>query len=427
VISSRIGIVTAEPYLREAIARGADVWIGAPATLHDQIAEIATIGADRLIDLNTVADSRPWLRRLHTGLTLLLASPKLTRSHLLLNDPRSIATTPYGHLLRRIAKYTARLHPRRFNQLCSATLRWFQRNPFPTRTVVVVSFCAEFHLLTARGQRTITIVESWDHPMKKPAGYLTTTVVGWNADINADWIKLQGANSSVIGYPVKLGYALSQAGRPSSAADRKRVMYAVGTSSNTDRRDQYEGEREVIEHVCRATRSSGWELLIKPKPNGRTGDFDDFDQRYEHVSIGAYREAASALDYFLDEDYNAVRHAELESCDLVVNCWTTFGLDAAAAGVPVLQLDLRDFDRWPSVAKGSRNYHLATYLVGRADAFRPDPGRELADTLAEELRDPMPRAVRFTEAVRSWVVPSSAPETIVGRVVDAVCWTSDVV
>lgn len=422
VISSRIGLVTADPYVRAALRRGTDVWVCAPSSLLSTVTERFALPDDRLLGLDALARQRRRLKQIHTGMVLMLASPKLTRSHLLLNDPRSVATTRLGTVLRRIARYTARLHPRRLNSSITAVLCRLHRNPFPTRTVIAISFCSEPALLTARGMDVTTIIESWDHPMKKPAGYTTSAVVGWNDDINRDWQTLQGARRLIVGYPVKLAYALEAGERPMDDSDGRpqRAMYAVGTSSNTDRTEHFAGELEVIEAVCAATAASGWELLIKPKPNGKSGDFDHFADRHPHVSIGAYRDVASALDYDLDDDYNEVRRAELDACDLVINCWTTFGLDAAAAGKPVLQLDLREFHQWPAVAKGSGNYHLTHYLVGLEDAFRPDPVNGLCAALTDELADPFPRARRFTDVARAWVTPSRPPDEIVERVIDLV-------
>lgn len=427
VVSSRIALVTAEPYLRTAVERGVDVWLCAPRALLSSASDRFPLSEDRLLDLEAIATTRRRLKKLHSAMILMLASPKLTRSHLLLNDPRSVATNRTGRLLRRVAKHTARLHPRQFNRLATTVLRLFHGNPFPTDVVIAVSFCSEPHLLTGRGMKISTIVESWDHPMKKPAGYTTDTVVGWNDDISGDWAELQGARRSVVGYPIKLAYAFTGASSmiEERTSNRRRAMYAVGTSSNSDRSDHYRGELDVIEQVCIATQLANWELLIKPKPNGRTGDFDEFEDRYPHVTIGTYRDAPTALDYDLDDEYNKIRRDELESCDLVINCWTTFGLDAAAAGVPVLQLDLREFARWPAIARGSGNYHLANYLVGLEHAFRPDPARALAESLAVELGDPFPRAKRFTGAARSWVTPEAPIDSLIDDALDTILDRAD--
>lgn len=171
-------------------------------------------------------------------------------------------------------------------------------------------------------------------------------------------------------------------------------MYAVGTSSNTDRPDWYRDELELIEALCEATGQAGWSLLIKPKPNGRTGDFDHLAAAYPHVEVGLYRDAPSALDYYLDDEYNRCRLEELEQCDLVVNCWTTFALDAAAAGKPVLQLDARSVVGWPALKLGLENYHLSNYILSRSNTLRPTPETELIPTVVKRLAALGPEAWR---------------------------------
>lgn len=418
VVSSRIGLQTAEPYIEAAIGHEFPVTVCCPSELHTHVRQRYPV---EVLDLSAVARNRSRLRAVHTAMTVLLASPKATRAHLLLNDPRSVATTPTGRAARAVARFTAQLQPRRLNAVVDAALRPLHRNPFPTRAVIAVSFCSEPYLLTARDQQVTTVIESWDHPTKKPAGYRTDIVVGWNVDICDDWMQFQGARHSLTGFPAKLTYAFDAAASSTTdSSDRtigRRAMYCVGTSSNTDRTEQFEDELAVIEEICAATEEAGWRLLIKPKPNGRSGDFDAFADRYAHVDIGAYRDSSSALDYYLDDEYNRTRSDELASCDLVINCWTTYGLDAAIAGRPVLQLDLRRHVQWPALAAGCQNHHLATYLVGRQHAFRPDPDRPLVAELSERLRDPWITATAFSADVRSWLEPSTHVRTIADTVV----------
>ena len=264
--------------------------------------------------------------RLHAVLTTLFASRHFNRSYPLLQDPRRRSQGWKGRVLRFMTRLLPKLHPRRFNRAVDRVFSTVQRNPFSTELIVAVSFASMPSLLSTRSQRVVTLVESWDHPVKKAAGYVTDQVVGWNDDINRDWSEFQGAHDTLVGYRVKLSYALAASSGSLStrvqtcdARRGRRAMYAVGTSSNTDRPDWYRDELELIEALCEATGQAGWSLLIKPKPNGRTGDFDHLAAAYPHVEVGLYRDAPSALDYYLDDEYNRCRLEELEQCDLVVN------------------------------------------------------------------------------------------------------------
>lgn len=416
VVGSMVALVTAEPYLRAALDRTDDVWLVAP----DDVAAHARRVVPALERTARPVCSDPAdraLRLLHTGLAVLLADRPFKTHLSALRDPRRARGGLPSRILLAISTATARMPPPVVNRLLDRLLRLVQRNPYPTRDVVAVSYPPLPHRLCARDQRVVTVMESWDHASKKAAGYVSDAVVAWNGDLGRDWQHGQGAQCTVVGYPVKLRYAIEHQA-PETAG--RTLMYAAGTSANTDRPGWYADELEVIEELCAATSATGWELLIKPKPNGRVGDFDAVAARHAHVRVGTYRDAADAVDYYLDDTYNEARMADLAACSMVVNCWTTFALDAALAGRPVLQLDLRQHrDRWPALAQAMHNHHLATYLLGdQPGVIRPDPAVPLRDALAKVLADPSAPAEAFRDHLRSWLLPGRAADAAVAAVLD---------
>ena len=195
-------------------------------------------------------------------------------------------------------------------------------------------------------------------------------------------------------------------------------MYAAGTSSNTDRPGWFADELAVIEQLCHATQTAGWRLLIKPKPNGRRDEFARFVHSFEHVTTGAYGNASDAVDYDLDDHYNRTRLAELSSCDLVINAVTTFALDAAVAGLPVMQLDLRDDPSFVALGAAMRNHHIATHLLGSPHIVSTGRGRPLREAVAEALAHPTDGPERFSAALREWVLPPRSLDDAVRSVLD---------
>ena len=47
-------------------------------------------------------------------------------------------------------------------------------------------------------------MESWDHAVKVPNGYVSNIVFGWNKDLCEDWAKYQNDKNTKVFYPAKL-------------------------------------------------------------------------------------------------------------------------------------------------------------------------------------------------------------------------------
>lgn len=313
---------------------------------------------------------------------------------------------------------------RSVNGFLQRSLRAVTPNLFGARVVLAASRNAFPHALCAKGLRTATVMESWDHPVKWPMGYRSEVAFAWNHDLAEDWRSYQGDSDTRVSYPFKLRSWLESnevLWRPPCSGQSLLAVYAAGTSSHSYINKLHEFEIRLLDLVCRGTAEAGWRLLIKPKPNGRAGDFDQFLKRYGHVSVGHYRDTDAPNEYYLDESYNRRRVAEMKGASVLINALTTFGLDAALMGMPVLQLDCRACPELKSVAEGQTNHHIQRYLLGDSClCLRPSGERDLQEGIARWLRRPDDRAARLTERIREWLRPAASLEQSVAAVVSAV-------
>jgi hypothetical protein len=140
----------------------------------------------------------------------------------------------------------------------------------------------------------------------------------------------------------------------------------------------------------------------------------------EGVELGSFSRAVStnrSLDYVLDDETNDLRLRELSSVELVVSTVTTFGLDAAAAGVPVLQLALENAEAYPGISSAARNAHLLRYLSSLPEVIRlgADRGQNRA-ILHDALQSWYSKAQKTTERLHHWLT-----QDLAGRA-EAACW-----
>ncbi len=272
---------------------------------------------------------------------------------------------------------------------------------FPSRRVLAISFPLVPLRLCQRDLIVDTVVDSWDHPVRRTAGYRTRIAIAWNDDLGRDWQTYQGADRVLIGPPVKLEYAL---GNPTQATNQKRTMlYPVATSSHYP--TWFEEELAIIGAIARAARRAGWDVLVKPKPENRLEEFEPILGKFANLSLGAFLGSFGALDYHLSPDYNDKRLIELSQATLVVNGLTTFGLDAACAGVPLIQLDLRSCESLRVLRGVAANHHLAAHLYRLTSPALIEPRSlvELETLLVARLASREPGPGVAAANLREWV------------------------
>lgn len=413
VLPSLIAYYTAEPVVQAVLERGTSVYLACNEAVRSRLSNLGgPAAALPVVSLPALEKRHSRIGKLHRALVFIFAGSGSSEYY---RHLRAEGATGVWH---KAAWSFARRWPSRayvdVNRSASRIISLLLSNPFPTRRVVAISPSSSPHLLCGRAQDVITLIESWDHAHKVPAGYVSRMVIAWNEDLADDWRRYQGGAEFIVGYPLKLRHAL-EFGR----GVRKRhgtapvAMYAAATSATTTHRGWFHDELVLVNDIALATDQAGWRLLIKPKPNGRPGDFDRIAQRFPHVEVGAYGDARTPSEYYLERSYNERRMKELASCDLVINYGTTFALDAAAAGCPILQLDLRHAVRYPEVARWSRGVHIEKYLLDDQDSVLVHHGpSSVVDTLAARLSSLGNGPIRFSAKLRDWLTSMSLEEGV---------------
>ncbi len=404
VVSHRIGLSAASPYVEELIRLGFEVVIYCLGDFEQTARSLWPNPTVRISGSDALSD--PKWAALHRR-----AAESLSRLQPGLNPDQRPNWSHRSMPARRALRLTRRMLSR-FD--ANTVNRWLSTSAakassvFTEDVVFVVTTSTRPWLHAAGNKPTISVTESWDHPVRRTAGYRTNVVLGWNRDIGDDWVQFQGADASFVAGPWKLAYAIDAfpLSTTSADSDRPRLLYAVGTSSATPQ--WFNAEYRLIELVADAACDAGWDVTLKLKPNGKRSDYADIAERYDNVRLTDEKSSPNPMDYHLGDAYNQQRLRDLADADLVINAVTTFALDAACAGVPVLQLAEFAGDELSGIRSASRNFHLQKYLLNDPlQVFSVDSSTFRMD-LSEWLRDPDRRAANYTARVREWLVPDSS-------------------
>lgn len=254
----------------------------------------------------------------------------------------------------------------------------------------------------------ISIMESWDHPMKLPYYINPDFNLTWNKDLKVDTKYFQNLKKIYQIYPLKFRYiydrlTVSNEEIETSISNQTYlrelhllkgkdiVMYPTTTSSIGI---YHEGEMDVIDDLCQAIQNTGKTLYIKPKPNGPKGDYDEFC-KYENVIVGMYASNPDSRD-MLNEEYHSFRYLLLKYSNMVVNVGTTFGLEAAIADKRLLQLDLQT-DKYGSFTDFSKTYHLEKYILNSEHTYKYNGNVNLLREAILNTND------AFKDYIKNWI------------------------
>ncbi|MFA9395559.1 MAG: hypothetical protein ACERJ1_12730 [Halodesulfovibrio sp.] len=320
-------------------------------------------------------------------------------------------------LLLRLSRYLPHVSNAKINGLLRSLIGLNFSNPFKETNVLVGSLNASSHLLCATGINIYTFMESWDHPVKNPNGYVSDYVFCWNEELAEDWSLHQYDKKTITFFPLKLRYALDVVKEQRDTVVKndkvsRRLVYAVASTDKFSTPTICGVERQILRDLAEFTAARGLELHIKPRPNGYVGEFESFRLKYSHVTIGDVQnlENDQAADYYYDTKTNEQRFSNVVDALLVINAFTTFGIDSCVADIPVLQLDLRHADGYEASNLIYDNYHLKKYLISPEHTIHPE-GQSLLEFLSsmneESLLD---LASNYKDEIKQTFVPKMSME-----------------
>lgn len=280
--------------------------------------------------------------------------------------------------LKNILGYMIYVENKKINIFCYKLFSLF-KNRLKSKFLISISRVRSNHLICSKEIKHVSVMESWDHPVKSPYWSNPNVILTWNKDLKKDYKKYQHFHGTKVHFikPIKFRYIGERRNKSiGSLSEQLRnkdyisdidvvkkkdyIMYITMTSSLNP--SQHEGEMKLIDQLCWAASNLNENLYIKPKPNGPTGDYDIFKQKYSNVVVGTYASNPNSID-MLDEEYHTFRYLLLYYCKLVVNYGTTFVLEAALMDKPILQLNLSS-RHYGKFGEYSNNVHIRKYLLG---------------------------------------------------------------
>ena len=412
VIDFKIYAYLFHPIVKKLVDRKIAVFIYTTSGIADFIKEI--FEGEKLvevIELDSIKRKHKTRFRIHRSLLILCTRKDFSFQFMKRREQITKQYKGIQGLMLRIAKYTPKIQNLKINVFLSNVMSIGLTNPFKTERVLVGSLNASAELLSAKDQKVYTVMESWDHAVKDPNGYTSDHIFAWNESLGVDWKKNQGEDNWSAMYPLKLRYAKNEVRKNNLWANRERLdrplcVYAVASTRQFSINVLCDIENRIIKDLVIATEDAGWDLLIKPRPNGKIGEFDHFSNKNKHVSVGNIHKDTikDPANYYLDDQYNSLRFREVLRADLVINAFTTFGLDAAAAGIPVLQIDLRESVDYKDSWLVYDNYHIKNHLLTRKGVLR-FKGKKFSGAMTDYLTNSSGKEFVHRDDLYEWLFP----------------------
>ncbi|MFT7248443.1 MAG: hypothetical protein ACI97P_001221 [Arcticibacterium sp.] len=428
VIDFRIYYYLFEPVVDSFIERGVKVYLVCNKDIKDFISsKRQDLGCIEFVSLPVIKRKFRVHKVIHRILTIFFTRYDFSHQYAKRINQVTIKAKGMKRLLYFISRFVPKVANSNINAFTHNAVRVISKNPFPTSTVLVGSLNASPELLCAKNLRVVTLMESWDHTVKIPNGYLSDKVIVWNKELRDDWVEYQNDKNVDWVYPLKLRYAIENINKTGAWELNKKeegkpmCVYAVASTRVFSVPQIVELERRLIADLCIATDKANWDLLIKPRPHGDLKEFDEFSESFQHVKVGYMEDASSnPADYYLNDEYNAIRFSEVLPARIVINCFTTFGLDAATAGIPVLQLDLRETSRYEDSQMFYSNHHINKYLITDRSTLKVPSGVDLVEYIADYLSNSRGLEFDYTKSICDWLIPEASFQDSMDRLVDLV-------
>ena len=427
LIDSRIYAYLFSPIVQKLVYMNVKIYIYARLDIIDQIkGDIVENPLINYLTLDPILKKNRGRFFLHRALMNIFTN----RDFLYLSTEKyKLASKKYSPLTKFIfilSRFIPKVPNGKINEFLSKITSAGMKNPFRTRVILVASLnsCAE--LLGLKSQAVITVMESWDHAVKKPSGYSSRMVFVWNSALRDDWKAKQNDKEVHVFYPLKLRYARDVVPFQDLSSYKKHkdkfFVYSVAATRRFSFPSLVNLEKRLIEDLAKAAQAAGWDFFIKPRPNGEPGEFDEILKKYSNVKIGSVlnQKAGHPANYFLDDEYNFLRFSEIAGAEFVINAFTTFGLDAASANVPVLQIDIRKADSYEDSKFVYENDHIKKHLLQKEFVLKLSGN--LVNSFKEYLLKPNDYPAQYSKALKKWLYTdlsqNQAIDKLINKVID---------
>lgn len=409
-VDSAIGLFTLEPIILSYVEDGIELDIVCDQTsfetVNDRLGKVS--GLNIKLWKPTAYITR--MNALHLILQTLITPYTFPKPY------KSLTAYRFAHrgfllgFIYKLSLISPKLSYSRINRFLVKIFGVFPNLKFGSKKVIVASRIKMPFILCQPKLEVTTVMESWDHPAKTPVGYVSNQVFCWNNALVNDWKKYQGDQTVLKYYPTKLGFWVENSIKEKQALgdSHKKFMYPATCSSHSIRDQMFQREMEFLEVLCDVFEQTGHILYIKPKPNGVEGDFDSLANKYKCVEIGRYNNTVRPETFFLTDELNRSRKKELDQCDCVINFGTTFALDAALYGKPVLQLNFLMASGFEKMADIQKNYHLLNYFLSKTElTFNIQNKKSFQGEVLELIRSQkwQSKAEGFTAYLKEWIYP----------------------
>jgi len=250
-----------------------------------------------------------------------------------------------------------------------------RKNVFASNRVISLSRISRPYLFNCKDLHHIAIMESWDHPVKAPWFISPRAALTWNKDLKQDIVNYQKISSVFYINPIKFSYIFSSQKYHlgerneklvkshykgdlkgiSQEGLRKMIVYAMAYSEQNV--DAFRGELEFVKLLAAVCVEHDFLFFVKPKPlNGGNGIKSQLSG-LDGVMVGSSPIFDQGID-LLSKNYNAYRKRLLTNASLVIDCGSTFMIDASLHGCAVVKLEINAEGFSNSFDATKRNPHL---------------------------------------------------------------------
>lgn len=411
IIPFKIYYYSFEPIIKHFLSKGEKLIIYLPNNNYDLIEAIQNNDQLKILSYEKLISSYK-LRKFIHSLFLILFTPRNYSNNYKILQLRNFKSPNYGIVLNfffRLAYLISYVTPKSNNvnnSVQNLMCLLFKKDIFRSNKIIVGSLNPHAHLLSSRKLKIYSIMESWDHVVKQPSGYVSRMAFLWNQDLANDWKNFNYDKLSFSVYPFKLRF--SEKVRRIKQINNKTCCYAVAYSDRFKRSKISRVEHIIVKKIADACNSTGWNLLIKLRPNGRKDEFDYLIKKYDNVKISSVESINSnPANYFLSDNYNKQRFKFIENASFIINCFTTFGLDCAFANIPVLQMDVRGDKLLKDSNLFYNNHHIKKYLLNDPNVLKVKNGDNLENTLKNYLKSDLDLHTIYSKNLLSWLKTES--------------------